>query len=97
VVAIVWRKKALAELKKAFEYIGRDSLEAARKVTKDILDTTETLGENPKKFPADKYKTHNDGSFRAFEVHNYRVAYQIAKNEIRILRVRHVRMEPLEF
>ena len=61
------------------------------------MDTTESLPENPEKFPPDKYKMKNDGSFRAFELFSYRVAYQITSKEIRILRVRHIRMEPLEF
>ncbi|HAV54205.1 type II toxin-antitoxin system RelE/ParE family toxin [Aequorivita vladivostokensis] len=96
-VNVVWRKKTLGQLKQIFEYIREHSLESAKKIINDILDTAENLPNNPKKFPADKYKLNNDGSFRAFELHNYRVAYQIASNEIRILRVRHVRMEPLEF
>ena len=96
-VNVVWRKKTLGQLKQIFEYIREHSLESAKKIINDILDTAENLPNNPKKFPADKYKLNNDGSFRAFELHNYRVAYQIAFNEIRILRVRHVRMEPLEF
>ena len=96
-VNVVWRKKTLGQLKQIFEYIREHSLESAKKIINDILDTAENLPNNPKKFPADKYKLNNDGSFRAFELHNYRVAYQNASNEIRILRVRHVRMEPLEF
>ncbi len=96
-VEVVWRKRALGQLTHLFDYISEDSLESAKKVTKRILDTTEDLPRNPEKFPLDRYKLKNDGSFRAFETNNYRVAYQITSKEIRILMVRHVRMKPLEF
>ncbi len=44
--------------------------------------------------PADKYKTGNDGSYRAFELHYYRVSYRIMNYEIKIVRVRHTSMIP---
>jgi plasmid stabilization system protein ParE len=97
VVNVVWRKKALGQLRQIFYYISEDSLESAKQVINNILNTVERLPENPEKFPPDKYKLKNDGSFRAFELYSYRVAYQITSKEIRILRVRHIRMEPLNF
>lgn len=96
-VEVVWRKRALGQLRQIFDYISEDSFESAKKVTAKILDISEDLPKNPEKFPPDIYKLKNDGSFRAFETYSYRVAYQITSKEIRILRVRHVRMEPLEF
>ena len=48
-------------------------------------------------YPLDKYRKNNDGSIRAFEKYSYRVAYQITKTEIRILRIRHTGREPLSY
>ena len=96
-MVVVWRKRALGELRLIFEYISEDSLVSAKKVINSILDTAESLVNNPEKFPLDRFKLENDGAFRAFEIYSYRVAYQISSNEIRILRVRHIRMEPLVF
>lgn len=61
-----------------------------------IFDLAENLKQNPEIYPLDKYRKNNDGTIRAFEVYSYRVAYQVTSSEIRILRVRHVKREPLE-
>ncbi|MBS1566856.1 MAG: type II toxin-antitoxin system RelE/ParE family toxin, partial [Bacteroidetes bacterium] len=45
----------------------------------------------------DKYKTNNDGSYRAFEKHRYRIVYRFGNNIIRVLRVRHTSREPLNY
>lgn len=66
-------------------------------VRTDIADIIKSLPLNPHKFPKDKYKLANDGSYRAFEKHTYRIAYRILEFEIRILRVRHTGMEPKDY
>jgi plasmid stabilization system protein ParE len=45
----------------------------------------------------EKYKRNNDGSFRAFELHRYRITYRIRNNEIRIIRIRHTKRTPLGY
>ncbi|QXP80351.1 MULTISPECIES: type II toxin-antitoxin system RelE/ParE family toxin [Winogradskyella] len=96
-VAVVWRKLALKQLKEAYVYVKKDSLKSAISLRKEIFDTTEKLSKNPKIYPLDKYRTNNDGSFRAFEVYSYRIAYQITISEVRILRVQHTKREPLNY
>ncbi|MGB0879741.1 MAG: type II toxin-antitoxin system RelE/ParE family toxin [Polaribacter sp.] len=95
-VKVVWRKLALKQLNKAYNYIKKESLQSARKIRKEIFDTAENLKYNPEMYPLDKYRKNNDGTIRAFEVYSYRIAYQIKKSEIRILRIRHTKREPLE-
>lgn len=96
-VIVVWRKLALKQLKEAYDYIKKDSLKSAISIRKEIFDATKKLTENPEIHPLDRYRTNNDGSFRAFEVYSYRIAYQITTSEIRILRVRHTKREPLNY
>ncbi|WP_369427811.1 type II toxin-antitoxin system RelE/ParE family toxin [Membranihabitans maritimus] len=55
------------------------------------------MADHPGKYPPDKFKTDNDGSYRAFEKFSYRVAYKIKEKEIAILRIRHVKQEPKEY
>jgi plasmid stabilization system protein ParE len=95
-VEVIWRKLALKQLNKAYNYIKKDSLQSAKKVREEIFDTAERLKNNPEIYPLDKYRKNNNGTIRAFEVYNYRISYQIAKSEIRILRVRHTKREPLK-
>jgi len=55
------------------------------------------LPENPQRYAVDKFKRNNPGNYRAFEKYNYRIAYKHTDKEIHILRIRHVRQEPLEY
>ena len=48
-------------------------------------------------YPPDKYRKNNDGSFRAYELHRYRIAYRVTEKEIIIVRVRHTGMEPKQY
>lgn len=96
-VKVVWRKLALKQLNKAYNYIKKESLQSAKKVREEIFDKAENLKYNPEIYPLDTYRKNNDGSIRAFEVYCYRIAYQTTKSEIRILRVRHTKREPLEY
>ncbi len=96
-VKVIWRKTALKQLNHAYKYIKEDSVQAAKQVRDTIIDTAENLKHNPEIYPLDKYRKNNDGSIRAFEVYSYRVAYQVMKTEIRILRIRHTSREPLQY
>ncbi|WP_179374873.1 type II toxin-antitoxin system RelE/ParE family toxin [Winogradskyella wichelsiae] len=80
-VKIVWRKLALLQLKEAFDYIKKDSLQSAENVRNAIFSATDNLKYNPEIYPLDKYRKNNDGTFRAFEIYSYRIAYQITKLE----------------
>lgn len=93
----VWSKEAMAELRKAYSYILLDSLQNAEMVREDIIDATINLGKYPEKHPPDKFKNDNDGTWRAFEKHHYRISYRIMPNEIRIVRLRHTSKSPLNF
>lgn len=92
-----WPPRAQKQLSKAYQYISIDSYQNAEKVKKDILASTRNLAVTPEMYPPDKYKKNNDGNFRAYELHHYRIAYQVTKNEIIIVRVRHTSMEPKSY
>lgn len=91
---ICWSKTATKQFEIAIAYIALDSIANAEKVSKDIFKELDKVVKNPEFFPPDKYKQNNNGSYRAFEKHHYRIAYRITEKDIRILRVRHTSMEP---
>jgi plasmid stabilization system protein ParE len=93
----VWSKAAKAELHKAYLYILLDSFQNAKMVRDDIIDATINIAEHPEKYPPDKFKNDNDGTWRAFELHHYRISYRIMQNEIRVVRLRHTSRSPLNF
>ncbi len=59
-----------------------------------ITRSVANLPTHPKKYPADKFKSKNDGSFRAYELFSYRITYQVTDSAINIVRIRHSSMEP---
>jgi plasmid stabilization system protein ParE len=94
---VVWSPRAMQQLEKAYEYILKDSFQNAEKVREDILDSTRKIVNHPEIYAPDKYRKNNDGSFRAYELHHYRIAYQITTDKIIIVRVRHTKMEPRQY
>ena len=92
-----WSKRARIELQKAYEYIRDDSPQNAVKVRDEIIDLTLDLPKHHEKYPPDKYKKRNDGTWRAFEIYHYRISYRIMPDQIRIIRMRHTRRTPLAY
>lgn len=94
---ITWSKIALKQFEAVINYISEDSIQNAEKVRKEILEKIQNITANPEIYYTDKYKKNNDGSYRAFELHRYRIAYRITEKEIRILRIRHTSREPKDY
>ena len=94
---VIWPLQAQKQLSKVYEYILESSYQNAEKVREAILASTRRLATHPENHPPDKYRMNNDGSFRAYELLHYRVAYRITEKQIIIVRVRHTKMEPLKY
>ena len=94
---LVWTRRSQQHLKALYNYISQTSPQNAQKVVTDIITATEKAIANPTYYNPDKFKTDNDGSYRAFEKHHYRIAYRYQKNIIRVLRVMHNKMEPKKY
>lgn len=91
---IVIDNLAKVQLQEAYNYISLDSLKGAEKVKSKIAKTIKELADHPEKYPADKYRLSNDGSYRVFEIYKYRVSYHVSEKQITVVRVRHTSMEP---
>ncbi|MBS1496841.1 MAG: type II toxin-antitoxin system RelE/ParE family toxin [Bacteroidetes bacterium] len=96
-LTIKWNLAAVKQFDKAIEYIASISVQNAQKVETGLINAIQKIAQQPEFYPRDKYKLNNDGSFRAFELHRYRISYRYIKKEIRILRVRHTSMNPLPY
>lgn len=91
---IKWPRSVQLQLEKAYQYIVENSFQNAEKVKADILSSIRMMASNPEIHPPDKFRKNNDGSFRAFEIHHYRVAYRVTEEAIIIVRIRHTGKEP---
>lgn len=95
---VIWDEEAVKYLKQAIRYIKKNSPKNADKVKKDILKSIKVLTNQPEKqYALDKYRFSNDGNYRAFELHHFRISYYIADEYIRIVRIRHTAMEPRNY
>lgn len=94
---VIFDDEAKLSLHKAYLFIKQDSVQNAEKVRKKILATIKELIKNPEQRSPDKYRVNNDGTYRAYEVYKYRITYHISAEEIRIIRIRHTKMGPLEY
>jgi plasmid stabilization system protein ParE len=91
---LVWTRRSQQHMMALYKYIHEDSPQNAAKVVNDIVAAMEKAIDNPSYYNPDKYKIENDGSYRAFEKHRYRIIYRFKNNYIRVLRVKHTSMEP---
>lgn len=94
---IVWDKKAIIYFSEAIRYIRKDSPQNAEKVKKEILKEIRMLAKKPEIHNPDKYKSHNKGNYRAFELFRFRISYLVKENEIIITRIRHTSQQPMEY
>ncbi|MGM0579810.1 MAG: type II toxin-antitoxin system RelE/ParE family toxin [Bacteroidota bacterium] len=91
---IVWDTHAKISFQKQIKRIAEDSIQNAENVRSSILSMIDKIPENPEKYPLDRFKVSNNGMFRAFEKFSIRVVYLIGPDQIKILRVRHIKQEP---
>ena len=96
-ILLKWNKSAFKQFDDAVAYIEKDSTVNGEKFRTDILFKIDLLLKHPERYAPDKYKSKNDGSFRAFELHHYRISYRYIKDEVRILRIRHTKMNPKNY
>ena len=94
---VVIDNQAKNQLKAAYQYIKTDAPLNAEKVRSKILSSFQKLLKNPEHYPADKYKLDNDGSYRAYELYKYRISYKISGSQVNIIRIRHTKMNPLNY
>jgi len=94
---ITWDKRALDYFRESILYIRKDSPQNADKVKKEVLEKINELSKRPEIHNPDKYKLNNSGSYRAFELHRFRIGYLVKEDEIIIARVRNTNQEPLDY
>ena len=90
-------KEAKRFLREMYNYIRKDSLQNAEMLREKLLASIKELIKNPERHNPDKYRIGNDGSYRAYEIYKYRITYHISSTEIRVIRIRHTKMNPLEY
>lgn len=91
---IVWNKRPSQVFSHELKRTSEESYQNAEIVETAVLSSIDGIKDQPERYAADKFKKNNEGNYRAFETHIYRVAYRFTDTETRVLRIRHVKQEP---
>jgi len=91
---IKWSLHAKQSLDLIIEYIKLDSHENAKMVKKTLILLAGTLNEFPEKFPKNSYMPKSKGIFRFVSKWNYKIVYEITKEEIIIIDIFHTAQNP---
>lgn len=94
---IVWNSAPFEAICEALKRISGESIQGAETVEVGIDKKLQQARINPFRFPPDKFKIGNTGNFRCIVSHSYRITYKVNENEIRVLRIRHVKQKPKSF
>lgn len=87
--ALIWSKHALDDIAAIAEYIGRDSFDHACQVVERLVETVQSIRDQPE--AGRKVPELNDHSIRERFVYSYRLIYAVRPEEIEILYVVHGR------
>lgn len=95
--AVIWSPDAKSDLKEILNWYRNKSKTAKSLVKLAIFDTISKLRIQPYIFETDKFKIPSQDSYRAFTIYHTRITFEIVKNEIHILRLRHTSQDPLKY
>lgn len=84
---IVWSKRASDQLDAIFEYIAKDSPVYALRFVESLISDVELLSTQPESGRI--VPEESDPFIREFQVHPYRVIYQLNEESIEILTIIH--------
>lgn len=93
---VVWLPEALNGLKDIFEFIKKDSQQAAIKVSQKILSKAKSLKKEPQIHAIENYLESEKGDFRFVVVYSYKVIFEIEDNSVVILDIFHTSRNPVE-
>lgn len=96
-IAVIWTETTKKQLQEIYLYIAEESILQADRIFNKLVESTTVLPKHPKKHPLDKYKTDNNGNYRAYELFHYRISYRIADTAIYIVRIRSTHKNPEEY
>lgn len=96
-IPVIWTENSKIQLQKIYFNIAMDSIFQADRVFEKLIESTADLSEYPLKYPPDKYKTDNEGNYRAYELYHFRISYKITDEAIYVVRIRSTYQNPKDY
>ncbi|MEO6637862.1 MAG: type II toxin-antitoxin system RelE/ParE family toxin [Ginsengibacter sp.] len=94
---VVIDEEAKKSIREAYNYIKVDSLQNAKKVMAKILAGIKDLEKTPNGMVPINIEMKMMDLSGLLKIYKYRITYYISDKEIRIIRFRHTKMNPLEY
>ncbi|MDO8928071.1 MAG: type II toxin-antitoxin system RelE/ParE family toxin [Bacteroidota bacterium] len=91
---IRWDRLAKDNLDAIYNYIAEDSLLAARKVKKELVNIASSLNNFPEKFSVEEYLADVPGNYRSVSKWSYKIIYEVTNECIIIADVFHTSQHP---
>lgn len=93
---IRWDWQAKKNLDAIYDYIAEDSVVAARKVKKELVNLVSSLNDFPEKFSIEDYLADVPGNYRSVSKWSYKIIYEVTDKCIIIADVFHTSRHPSE-
>jgi len=91
---IRWDRLAKDNLDAIYHYIAEDSVLAARKVKKELVNMASSLNNFPEKFSIEDYLADVPGNYRSVSKWSYKIIYEVTDECIIIADVFHTSQHP---
>ena len=91
---IRWDKEAKDNLDAIYDYIAEDSVLAARKVKKELVNIARSLNDFPEKFSIEEYLADVPGNYRSVSKWSYKIIYEVTDECIIIADIFHTSQHP---
>ncbi|MDO9257582.1 MAG: type II toxin-antitoxin system RelE/ParE family toxin [Bacteroidales bacterium] len=91
---IRWDRLAKDNLDAIYDYIAEDSVLAARKVKKELVNITHSLNDFTEKFSIEDYLADVPGNYRSVSKWSYKIIYEVTNECIIIADVFHTSQHP---
>jgi plasmid stabilization system protein ParE len=91
---IRWDRLAKENLDAIYDYIAEDSVQAARKVKKELVTIARSLNDFPEKFSFEDYLADVPGNYRSVSKWSYKIIYEVTDECIIIADVFHTSQHP---
>jgi plasmid stabilization system protein ParE len=91
---IRWDRLAKENLDSIYDYIAEDSVLAARKVKKELVNIAHSLNDFPEKFAIEDSLSDVTGNYRSISKWSYKLIYEVTNECIIIADVFHTSQHP---
>lgn len=74
---IRWDRLAKKHLDTIYAYIAKDSVLAAKKVKKELIELAHSLNDYPQKYSIEEYLVNEPENFRSVSKWSYKIIYEV--------------------